>query len=174
MDINLLNKFTSYATITVGNSDSKKSYEQEKRLQRFAEKFRFVKLDIGYFEFLRIYSGLHIYRQNPLFILDIFGFSNKVSELIEYQDSYYWEGEYNIWNDEGYLLFATLDFVKDNINHSEAEIVSQGFALKQVNEFEICIYQVILNSDGEIKEHNMYCKNFMAFLNMMLNLLSST
>lgn len=125
------------------------------RLEEFLSNYPFLRADSSYEEFLRKYGGAYVENEDVTQIIDILGFSNVSTDIIEMDGS--------IVNSDGYLLFAQCIYhimsergLKDTQEHD--------FAFDATGEREPGVYRLYGDSEQDLNEFEWQYDNFANWL----------
>jgi hypothetical protein len=111
MDIDeLAERFTAIAGARLGRGPRHPRQPDSalaEHINRFLDEYPFLRTDPGYVEFLEKYAGAYAENEDVSTIVDILGFSEVSTEMIEMEGP--------IINKEGYLIFAQCIYhIRDN------------------------------------------------------------
>lgn len=119
-------------------------------VEDFLREFSFLRQDQGYVDFLEYYAGAHYMPSDDSVTIDIFGFTDQSSHIIDL------EGD--IIDERGFLVFCAGNIVEHLIKGRKTR--PQGFAFDATGNRMRGVY------DG--LEGIQYCKTFLEWLNALI------
>jgi hypothetical protein len=133
--------------------------ELAQEIAHFLDTYTFLKKDQSYVDFLEIYAGLVLYRDDDFFCLGIFGFDEDVTlHLVE--------GEGELIDKEGILTFANLTLPSEEGEQSSDNLIGISFGFDATQQRTWGIYR---NIDEQPYHWCWYCETFQEWLEKFVN-----
>jgi hypothetical protein len=153
MDIHtVMARFAELEGAVVGVGPRKSSHpntEIQGKIDFFLNSYPFLHQDRGYIDFLEFYAGAHVLRGDYEVAIDIFGFLDISTHMLDYEDP--------IVDEDGFLTFS-LAILQENRH------LAFGFDATQHRTWGV--YRAVVDENGA--SYVWYCDTFLEWLNQIV------